>query len=61
MADVSSVNFALAKKALSAEDTDQIEPVWSILASVDRSHLVLFGLLKDEKDYEKWIESGLHC
>lgn len=57
--DVSSVSFALAKKALIVGDTDQIEPVWSIPASVDRSNLVLFGLLKDEKDYDKWIESGL--
>lgn len=57
--DVSSVSFALAKKALIVGDTDQIEPVWSIPASVDRSNLALFGLLKDEKDYDTWIESGL--
>jgi hypothetical protein len=57
--DVSAASFALAKKALIVGDTDQIEPVWSIPASVDRSNLALFDLLRDEQDYDRWLESGL--
>ncbi len=57
--DVSAVSFALAKKALIVGDTDQIEPVWSIPAGVDRSNLILFELLKNEQDYENWLNSGL--
>jgi hypothetical protein len=57
--EVSSVSFSLAKKALVVGDTDQIEPVWAVPASVDRANLRLFGLLKDESDYEHWLRSGL--
>ncbi|RLM22674.1 hypothetical protein BIY29_11835 [Brenneria alni] len=57
--DVSAVSFALAKRALIVGDTDQIEPVWNIPASVDRSNLALFELLKGETDYEQWLHSGL--
>ncbi|MCE0495940.1 AAA domain-containing protein [Vibrio salinus] len=57
--DVSATAFALAKKALIVGDTDQIQPVWSIPASVDRSNLALFDLLGDEQDYESWLDSGL--
>lgn len=57
--DISAASFALAKKALVVGDTDQIEPVWSIPASVDRANLALFDLLKDEQDYEQWLESGM--
>lgn len=57
--DVSAACFALAKMALIVGDTDQIEPVWSISASVDRSNLALFDLLGDEQDYERWLDSGL--
>lgn len=59
LSDVSAASFALAKKALIVGDTDQIEPVWSIPASVDRSNLTLFNLLRDEEDYQKWLDSGL--
>lgn len=57
--DISAASFALAKRALIVGDTDQIEPVWSIPASVDRSNLTLFDLLKDEQDYEQWLGSGM--
>ncbi|MEJ2670496.1 MAG: hypothetical protein P8077_09780 [Gammaproteobacteria bacterium] len=57
--DVSAASFALAKKALVVGDTDQIEPIWRIPASVDRSNLALFDLLSDEYDYEQWLASGL--
>ncbi|MEL6117794.1 AAA domain-containing protein [Photobacterium sp. SP02] len=57
--DVSAASFALAKKALIVGDTDQIEPVWSIPAGVDRSNLALYGLLGDDADYESWLDSGL--
>lgn len=57
--DISAASFALAKRALIVGDTDQIEPVWSIPASVDRSNLALFDLLEDEQDYEQWLGSGM--
>ncbi|BBO83791.1 hypothetical protein DSCO28_43570 [Desulfosarcina ovata subsp. sediminis] len=57
--DVSAASFALAKKALIVGDTDQIQPVWNIPASVDRSNLALFDLLGDEQSYERWLNSGL--
>lgn len=57
--DVSAASFSLAKRALIVGDTDQIEPVWSISASVDRSNLALFGLLEDEQSYQQWLDSGL--
>lgn len=57
--DVSAASFALAKKALIVGDTDQIEPVWSIPASIDRSNLALFDLLVNDNDYERWLDSGL--
>ncbi|MCE8033130.1 MULTISPECIES: AAA domain-containing protein [Halomonadaceae] len=58
--DVSAASFALAKRALVVGDTDQIEPVWSLPASVDRANLHLYGLFEDEAHYaEFWLESGL--
>lgn len=58
--EVSGASFAFAKKAIVVGDTDQIEPVWSVPAGVDRSNLEAFDLLKDEKHYDEfWLESGL--
>ncbi|WP_163576810.1 AAA domain-containing protein [Halomonas faecis] len=58
--DVSAASFALAKRALVVGDTDQIEPVWSLPASVDRANLHLYDLFEDEAHYaEFWLESGL--
>jgi len=58
--EVAAVSFALAKKALVVGDTDQIEPVWAVPSSVDRSNLRLFGLLNDKLDYDDyWLSSGL--
>jgi len=57
--DISAACFALAKQALIVGDTDQIEPVWSIPASVDRSNLAMYDLLEDEQDYEQWLDSGM--
>ena len=60
LSDVSSASFALAKRSLAVGDTDQIEPVWSIPASIDRANLKLFNLLDNEQDYvDFWLESGL--
>lgn len=59
LSDVSAVSFALAKKAVIVGDTDQIEPVWNIPASIDRSNLAMNGLLSDDADYDRWLESGL--
>jgi len=58
--EVSAASFAFAKKAIIVGDTDQIEPVWSVPAGVDRSNLVAFDLLKDETHYDEfWLKSGL--
>jgi len=58
--EVSAASFALAKRALVVGDTDQIEPVWSVPASVDRANLKLFGLLNDDRQYDAfWLQSGL--
>lgn len=58
--EVSAASFAFAKKAIIVGDIDQIEPVWSVPAGVDRSNLVAFDLLKDEKHYDEfWLKSGL--
>ena len=58
--EVSAASFAFAKKAIIVGDTDQIEPVWSVPAGVDRSNLIAFGLLKDETHYDEfWLKSGL--
>jgi hypothetical protein len=58
--EVSAASFALAKRALVVGDTDQIEPVWSVPASVDRANLKLYNLLEDERSYDDfWLTSGL--
>jgi superfamily I DNA and/or RNA helicase len=58
--DVAAASFALAKRALVVGDTDQIEPVWSVPASVDRANLTLYNLLEDERSYDDfWLSSGL--
>jgi superfamily I DNA and/or RNA helicase len=58
--EVSAASFSLAKRALVVGDTDQIEPVWSVPASVDRANLKLYNLLEDERCYDDfWLTSGL--
>lgn len=58
--EVSAASFSLAKRALVVGDTDQIEPVWSVPASVDRANLKLYSLLEDERSYDDfWLTSGL--
>ncbi len=58
--EVSAASFSLAKRALVVGDTDQIEPVWSVSAGIDRSNLETFGLLKSEQHYaDFWLQSGL--
>lgn len=58
--EVSAASFSLAKRALVVGDTDQIEPVWSVPASVDRANLKLYNLLSDERSYDEfWLRSGL--
>lgn len=61
--EVAAAGFALAKRALVVGDTDQIEPVWGVPASIDRANLRLFGLLRSddaEKNYaDFWLQSGL--
>lgn len=58
--DVAAASFTLAKRALIVGDTDQIEPVWSIPAYVDRANLELYGLLNEQYDYDDfWQQSGL--
>jgi superfamily I DNA and/or RNA helicase len=58
--EVSAASFSLAKRALVVGDTDQIEPVWSVPASVDRANLKLYNLLEDERSYHDfWLTSGL--
>ncbi|MBT6120891.1 AAA family ATPase [bacterium] len=60
LADVSSASFALSKQALIVGDTDQIEPVWNVPASVDIGNLKLSNLITNEQPYENfWLESGL--
>lgn len=57
---ISSACFALAKQALIVGDTDQIEPVWRVPASVDRANLLLFDLFSCEEEYDDfWLKSGL--
>lgn len=58
--EIAAAGFALAKRALVVGDTDQIEPVWRIPASIDRSNLVLFKLLDSEQFYANhWLTCGL--
>ncbi|MHB8057269.1 MAG: DEAD/DEAH box helicase [Desulfuromonadaceae bacterium] len=58
--EVSAASFALAKRALIVGDTDQIEPVWSVPASIDRANLISFKLLANEQQYDEfWLQSGL--
>jgi energy-coupling factor transporter ATP-binding protein EcfA2 len=60
--EVAAACFALAKKALVVGDTDQIEPVWGLPASLDRSNLKLFSLLETEQSYSDfWVSSGLQA
>lgn len=60
--EVATACFALAKKALVVGDTDQIEPVWGLPASLDRSNLKLFSLLENEQSYSDfWLSSGLQA
>jgi len=58
--EIAAASFAFSKKALIVGDTDQIEPVWSVPAGVDRSNLAAFDLLEDEAHYDDfWVKSGL--
>lgn len=58
--EVSAASFALAKRGLIVGDTNQIEPIWSVPASVDRANLKLFDLLDNEQQYDNfWLQSGL--
>jgi energy-coupling factor transporter ATP-binding protein EcfA2 len=63
LTEVAAAGFAFAKRAVVVGDTDQIEPVWGVPASVDRANLRLFGLLDNErreKHYaDFWLKSGL--
>lgn len=45
--EISMALFALAKRAVVVGDVKQIEPVWSILDSVDSANLSKFGLISD--------------
>jgi hypothetical protein len=60
---VASASFIVSKKALLVGDTDQIEPVWSLSAGIDRSNLSLCNLLdvsKQESHYDNyWLSSGV--
>ncbi len=58
--EVAAATFALAKQALVVGDTNQIEPVWNVPASIDRANLERFGLLQGEADHDEfWLRSGL--
>lgn len=58
--EVAAASFSLAKRALIVGDTDQIEPVWSVPAAVDRANLIACGLMQTDDDYDKfWLDSGL--
>lgn len=46
--EISMALFALAKRAVVVGDVKQIEPVWSILDSVDSANLTKFGLKSDD-------------
>jgi energy-coupling factor transporter ATP-binding protein EcfA2 len=63
LTEVAAAGFAFTKQAVVVGDTDQIEPVWGVPASVDRANLRLFGLLdseRREKHYaDFWLQSGL--
>jgi len=58
--EIGSATFALAERAVVVGDTDQIEPVWSIPATIDKANLKLAGLLKCDDEFENvWEKSGL--
>jgi len=56
--DVAGAAFSLAKKALVIGDIHQIEPVRSIVGSIDLGNLFGVDLLKQREDYEKVQEHG---
>ena len=65
LTEVAAAGFAMAKQALVVGDTDQIEPVWGVPASIDRANLRLFDLLpsdRAENAYANfWLPSGLQA
>lgn len=58
--EIGSATFALAKRAVVVGDTDQIEPVWNIPATIDKANLKHVGLLQSDGQFEDfWERSGL--
>src|SRR5690606_9295677 len=59
--EVAGASFALARRAMVIGDTLQIEPIWSIPASVDIGNLMTAGLLPrgdHERAYEMLADLG---
>ena len=57
--EIGACSFALAKKALVVGDEKQIEPVWSIGRSLDKSLAIQEKVISDEKEFDILETSGL--
>jgi len=56
--DVAGASFSLAKKALVIGDIHQIEPVRSVIGSIDIGNLFNANLLENRQDYERVLGNG---
>lgn len=57
--EIAACSFSLAKKALVVGDIHQIEPVWSINRSLDKSLALQENVIKNVNDFEKLEQLGL--
>lgn len=57
--DVAMASFALAKQSLVVGDTLQLQPVWSLPPAIDRANATFQGLIKDESEWEPFVERGI--
>ncbi|MDO3380465.1 AAA domain-containing protein [Geoalkalibacter halelectricus] len=56
--ELSMASFSLAKKALVVGDTLQLEPVWNIPVSIDRSNAAAFDVASNEPQWDILENSG---
>lgn len=57
--EIAACSFALAKKAVVVGDVNQIEPVWSINRSLDKSLALQEKIIKTQNDFKYLEELGL--
>lgn len=58
--EIAACSFSLAKKAVIVGDIYQIEPVWSVNSSLDKTLAVLSGVIENEEQFTTLEQLGLN-